>query len=123
MPGRPDAISISGQSTPRSECAPRLHGRCKALRDATIHCRSDELDPSSSSMADLAQAGLAGEALDVAIGQAAHVGADDERLERSGPDDRSGIRMIELTKRSREPRTWGMAIVSSPSAVWIRRGR
>ena len=74
-------------------------------------------------MADLAQAGLAGEALDVAIGETTDVGADDERLERSGPDDRSGIRMIELTKRSREPRTWGMAIVSSPSAVWIRRGR
>jgi hypothetical protein len=31
--------------------------------------------------------------------------------------------MTELTNRSREPRTWGMAIVISPSAVWTRRGR
>jgi hypothetical protein len=31
--------------------------------------------------------------------------------------------MTELTNRSREPRTWGMPIVISPSAVWTRRGR
>jgi hypothetical protein len=33
----------------------------------------------------------------------------------------SGI--VALTNRVRESRTWGMAIVISPSAVWIRRGR
>jgi hypothetical protein len=39
----------------------------------------------------VAQASLAGEALDVAIGQTPDVGADDERLERSRPDDRAGV--------------------------------
>jgi len=31
--------------------------------------------------------------------------------------------MVWLTNRVSESRTWGMAIRSSPSAVWIRRGR
>lgn len=31
--------------------------------------------------------------------------------------------MVSLTKRRAVPRSWGMAISSSPSAVWTRRGR
>lgn len=31
--------------------------------------------------------------------------------------------MTELTNRLSVPRTWGIAMTSSPSAVWIRRGR
>jgi len=41
--------------------------------------------------ADVTQTGLAGETLDVAIGQAPDVGTNDQRLERSGPDDRPGV--------------------------------
>jgi hypothetical protein len=44
-------------------------------------------DPAHRRPADRAQAGLPREALDVAVGEAPDVGADDERLERSGPDD------------------------------------
>ena len=41
--------------------------------------------------ADRAQPRLAGEALDVAVREAPDVGADDERLERPGPDDRARV--------------------------------
>ena len=48
-------------------------------------------DRADRGTADVAETRLSGETLDVAIGQAPDVGADDERLERSGPDDRSGV--------------------------------
>ena len=48
-------------------------------------------DPADRRPADRAQAGLAGEALDVAVRQAPDVGPDHERLERPGPDDRSRV--------------------------------
>jgi hypothetical protein len=48
-------------------------------------------DPTHRRLADRAQTGLPGEALDVAIGGAPDGGADDERLEWSRPDDRAGV--------------------------------
>jgi hypothetical protein len=39
----------------------------------------------------VAQTRLSGEALDVAVGGAPNVGPDDQRFERSGPDDRPGV--------------------------------
>jgi len=48
-------------------------------------------DRAHGRLADRAQAGLPGEALDVAVTEAPDVGADDERLERSGPDDRPRV--------------------------------
>ena len=41
--------------------------------------------------ADRTQASLSGEALDVTVTQAPDVGADDERLQRPGPDDRARV--------------------------------
>ena len=59
--------------------------------------------------ADRAEPGLPGQALDVAVGQAPDVRADDERLERAGPDDRSGVgddRADEAGQAVRGPGAW-----------------
>jgi len=49
-------------------------------------------DPAHRTLAHRAQAGLGNQALDVAVGEAAHVGADDQGLERPGPEDHLGVR-------------------------------
>src|SRR3990172_7547422 len=43
-------------------------------------------DPAGAALGELAQARLCQKALQVAVGEAAHVGADDERLQRPGTD-------------------------------------
>jgi len=48
-------------------------------------------DPAHRRPADRAQTGLPRQALDVAVTEAPDVGADDERLERPCPDDRSRV--------------------------------
>ena len=48
-------------------------------------------DPADGALADGAEAGLGCEALDVTIGQAPHIGADDERFEGPGADDGLGV--------------------------------
>src|SRR5438552_8442423 len=72
---------------------------------------------------DLTQPGFRQRALDGTIRQPAHVAADDQRVQRPRADHPANIGEHAADESLRGALIWGMATLSSPSAVWMVFGR